>query len=136
MLSFTYVTMAQKRGPDEEKSYFEFLAFLVLYYINKACVKIVWQYQTITLLQNTSYWFIFNSFLKIIKLLPLYVILLCAIKMSTISINYTHHNFNEVFPFNVFWMCPVVNLLCSVVINWSLTSLLKHLHWPKFQFSN
>jgi hypothetical protein len=36
--------MAQKRGPDEEKSDFEFLAFLVLYYINKACVNIVWQY--------------------------------------------------------------------------------------------
>jgi len=33
--------MAQKRGPDEEKSDFE---FLVLYYINKACAKIVWQY--------------------------------------------------------------------------------------------
>ena len=31
-------------GPDEEKSDFEFLAFLVLYYINKACVKILWQY--------------------------------------------------------------------------------------------
>jgi hypothetical protein len=31
--------MAQKRGPDEEKSDFEFLAFLVLYYINKACVN-------------------------------------------------------------------------------------------------
>jgi hypothetical protein len=39
--------------------------------------------------------------------------------MSIISIKYTHHNFNEVFPFNVFWMCPVINLLCSVVINWS-----------------
>ena len=36
--------MAQKRGQDEETSDFEFLAFLVLYYINKACVKIVWQY--------------------------------------------------------------------------------------------
>ena len=36
--------MTKKRGPDEEKSYFEFLAFLVLYYINKACVKILWQY--------------------------------------------------------------------------------------------
>jgi hypothetical protein len=38
--------MAQKRGPDEEKSDFEILAFLVLYYmyINKACVKILWQY--------------------------------------------------------------------------------------------
>ena len=58
-----------------------------------------------------------------------------AIKMSTISINYTHHNFNEVFPFNVFWMCPVVNLLSSVGIKWSLTSLLKHLHWSKFGFS-
>jgi hypothetical protein len=31
--------MVQKRGPGEEKSDFEFLAFLVLYYINKACVK-------------------------------------------------------------------------------------------------
>ena len=62
-------------------------------------------------------------------------LLIGAIKMSTISINYTHHNFNEVFPFNVFWMCPVVNLLSSVGINWSLTSLLKHLHWPKFRFS-
>ena len=38
--------MAQKRGSDEEKSDFEFLAFLVLYYINKACVKILWQYQS------------------------------------------------------------------------------------------
>jgi hypothetical protein len=36
--------MAQKRGPDEEKSDFEFLAFLVLSYINKACVKLLWQY--------------------------------------------------------------------------------------------
>ena len=36
--------MAQKMGPDEEKSDFEFLIFLVLYYINKACVKILWQY--------------------------------------------------------------------------------------------
>jgi len=35
------LTMAQKRGPDEEKSDFECLAFLVLYYINKACVKIL-----------------------------------------------------------------------------------------------
>jgi hypothetical protein len=58
------------------------------------------------------------------------IILIGSIKMSTISINYAHHNFNEVFPFNVFWMCPVVNLLCSVVKNWSLTSLLK-----KFRFS-
>jgi hypothetical protein len=32
--------MAQKRCPDEEKSDFEFLAFLVSYYINKACVNI------------------------------------------------------------------------------------------------
>jgi hypothetical protein len=30
------------------------------------------------------------------------IILIGAIKMSTISIKYTHHNFNEVFPFNVF----------------------------------
>ena len=44
LLSFIYVTMAQKKGPDEEKSDFEFWAYLVLYYINKACVKIVWQY--------------------------------------------------------------------------------------------
>jgi len=36
--------MAQKRSPDEEKSDFGFLAFLVLYYIHKACVKILWQY--------------------------------------------------------------------------------------------
>ena len=36
--------MAQKKGPDEEKSDFEFWAYLVLYYINTACVKIVWQY--------------------------------------------------------------------------------------------
>jgi hypothetical protein len=36
--------MTEKMGPDEEKSDFEFLAFLVLYYINKACVKILWQY--------------------------------------------------------------------------------------------
>ena len=34
--------MAQERGPDKEKSDFEFLAFLVLYYINKACVKVLW----------------------------------------------------------------------------------------------
>jgi hypothetical protein len=27
-----------------KKSDFELLAFLVLYYINKACVKILWQY--------------------------------------------------------------------------------------------
>jgi hypothetical protein len=39
-----YVTMAQKKGSDEEKSDFEFLAFLVSYYINKACVNILWQY--------------------------------------------------------------------------------------------
>jgi len=32
--------MAQKRGPDEEKSEIECLAYLVLYYINKACVNI------------------------------------------------------------------------------------------------
>ena len=36
--------MAQKRGPDEEKSDFEVLTFVVLYCINKACVKILWQY--------------------------------------------------------------------------------------------
>ena len=36
--------MAQKRGSDEEKSDFEFLAFLVVYYIKKACVNILWQY--------------------------------------------------------------------------------------------
>jgi hypothetical protein len=48
--------MAQKRGPDEEKSDFEFLAFLVLYYINKACVKILWQY-----LKYFSRYFIFYS---------------------------------------------------------------------------
>jgi len=36
--------MAQKMGPDEEKSDFEFLIFLVLYYINKACVKILWPF--------------------------------------------------------------------------------------------
>ena len=30
---YTYVTMAQKKDQDEEKSDFEFLAFLVLYYI-------------------------------------------------------------------------------------------------------
>jgi hypothetical protein len=29
----TYVTMSQKMDQDEEKSYFEFLSFLVLYYI-------------------------------------------------------------------------------------------------------
>jgi hypothetical protein len=34
----------RKRGSDEEKSDFEFLAFLVLYYIKKACVNILWQY--------------------------------------------------------------------------------------------
>ena len=36
--------MTEKMGPDEQKSDFELLAFLVLYYINKACVKILWQY--------------------------------------------------------------------------------------------
>ena len=35
-----YVIMTEKMGSDEEKSDFAFLAFLVLYYINKACVKI------------------------------------------------------------------------------------------------
>ena len=35
-----YVTMTEKMGPDEEKADFAFLAFSVLYYINKACVKI------------------------------------------------------------------------------------------------
>ena len=38
------VTMAQKWGPDDEKSEIECLAFLVLYYMNKACVKILWHY--------------------------------------------------------------------------------------------
>jgi hypothetical protein len=38
--------MTEKMGPDEEKSDFELLAFLMLYYINKACVKILWQYQS------------------------------------------------------------------------------------------
>ena len=32
--------MTEKMGPDEEKSDCAFLAFLVLYYINKAYVKI------------------------------------------------------------------------------------------------
>ena len=32
--------MTEKMGPDEKKLDFAFLAFLVLYYINKACVKI------------------------------------------------------------------------------------------------
>ena len=36
--------MAQKRGSNEEKSDFVFLAFLVLYYIKKVCVNILWQY--------------------------------------------------------------------------------------------
>lgn len=40
-LLLIYVTMTQKRGPDEEKSDFQFWAFLVLYYINKACVNIL-----------------------------------------------------------------------------------------------
>jgi hypothetical protein len=31
--------MAQKRGRDEEKSDFEILAFVVVGYINKACVS-------------------------------------------------------------------------------------------------
>jgi hypothetical protein len=31
-----YVTMTEKMGSDEEKSDFAFLAFFVLYYINKA----------------------------------------------------------------------------------------------------
>ena len=33
--------MTEKIGPDEEKSDFAFLAFLVLYYINKACVRLL-----------------------------------------------------------------------------------------------
>ena len=44
---FIYVTMTEKMGPDEEKSDFEFLAFFVLYYINKACVKILWQFRVV-----------------------------------------------------------------------------------------
>ena len=32
--------MTEKMGPVEEKSDFAFLSYLVLYYINKACVKI------------------------------------------------------------------------------------------------
>jgi hypothetical protein len=38
------VTTAQKRGPDEEKSEFEYMAFLVLQYNKKAGVKMLWQY--------------------------------------------------------------------------------------------
>ena len=41
-LVLAFSNLTQKRGPDEEKSDFEFLAFLVLYYINKACVKLLW----------------------------------------------------------------------------------------------
>ena len=36
-----YVTMAPKRARDEEKSDFGILAFLVVCYINKACLKIL-----------------------------------------------------------------------------------------------
>ena len=52
------VTMAQKRGPDE--------AFLALYYINKACVKIpkvlfeIWPFFYISLTRNIA--FVFNWF--------------------------------------------------------------------------
>ena len=39
------MTMAQKRDWDEEKiRFWVFLVFLVLYYIKKACVNILWQY--------------------------------------------------------------------------------------------
>ena len=30
--------------PDEKKTDFEFLAFSLLYYINKDCMQILWQY--------------------------------------------------------------------------------------------
>jgi hypothetical protein len=35
------VIMAQKRDPDEEKSEFELMAYLVLYYIKTAYVKVL-----------------------------------------------------------------------------------------------